>query len=593
MKRVILIIGCVILVYLLVLAGALERPRDDPRFHVITPIPIDADTASCETGNYGGRVLIGAIGDPKTFNPISSSETSSGDIIDRVFSPLVAMNNHTQELSPGLAYKWEFSDDNLELTFHMRRGILWSDGVPVTAYDAEFTYEAVYDPRVESSLGDIMRVNGVPFIGTATDSFTFKVKIPSTFAPFLLWAGGAVPILPKHVLKPELDTGKFDSAYNISWPPEKLVTCGPYLLEEFESGVKTVLRRNPSYWRIDKESNRLPYIERIIFVNVRSTETEMLMFQTSNLDMLTVSRLSDVPILERDAEKHGYKVVNLGSSLGQNMFWFNLNPGKSKDGKPFVTPYKLRWFTDVRWRKAMSHAVDKEGIAMTVFGGLAEPQYGPETPSNKFWYNPNIVKYDYNLAKSREYLESMGLIDRDGDGIREDGQGNIVEFTMMTNTGNDQRELIGNIIKDDLAKIGVKMNFNPIEFNTLIVKLSNEYDFECVLLGLTSGHPDPSSGMSTWLSNGRMHQWYPEQQEPATEWEARIDELMNLQMTTLDLNKRKEYFDEVQYIISDQAPYIYLVTPQVYVAYRNKFRNMEPTILRHRLLWNVDEIWEE
>lgn len=593
MKRIIIIIGLLVAVYAFVLAFALERHVDEPRFHMVAPLPADPDTALCEPGEFGGQVLIGAIGDPKTLNPIVSSETSSRDIIARIFSSLLGYDNITQEITPGLAKSWEFSDDNLTLTFHMRRGVVWSDGVPVTAYDAEFTYKAMYDPKVENSLADIMRVNGEPFVGTAIDSFTFKVSIPSTFAPFLLWAGGAVPILPKHILEPELEKGTFDSAYNVSWPLDKLVTCGPYLIEKYESGVKTVLRRNPSYWRVDKKGQRLPYIDRIIHVTVRSTETEMLMFETGNLDMFTVSKLADVPILEAEMDKRGFVMQNLGIDMGQNMFWFNLNPGTNKGGKPFLAPYKLKWFKDVRFRKAMAHAVDRKGIAETVFNGLAEPLYGPETHANKFWYNPNCVRYEYSLKTAGEYLDSMGLVDRNGDGVREDADGNLVEFTMITNTGNDQRDLIGNIIKDDLQKIGVKMVFNPIEFNTLVVKIDNEYDYECCLLGLTSGDTDPSSGMSVLLSSGRMHQWYPNQPKPATEWEARVDELMNLQMTTLDKNKRKEYYDEVQYIISDMCPYIYLVTPEVFVAYDKKFRNIRPSILRHRLLWNIDEVWTE
>lgn len=591
--KVLVILAVIILsLFFLVVAGILEKHEDHPRFHVEMPIPADADTADCGPGKYGGRVLIGALGDPKTLNPIVASETSSRDIYARVFSSLISKNNYTHEIIPSLAYKWEFSEDNLELTFHMRRGVFWSDGMPVTAYDMEFSYEVVYDPRVSNSLSDIMRVNGEPFVSTAVDSFTFKVSIPSTFAPFLEWSGGAVPILPKHILKPELEKGTFESAYNISWPPEKLVSCGPYLLEKFESGVKVVLRRNPSYWRVDRAGNRLPFIERIIHVNVRSAETMLLMFQTGQIDMMGVS-LSDVAILERDAEKNDYSLINLGTDMGQNMFWFNLNPGKSKNGKPFIAPHKRKWFEDVRWRKAMAHAVDRDGISQTVFNGMTEHQYGPETPANKLWYNPNLVRYDYNLDKSRALLDEMGLVDRDGDGIREDEKGNKVEFTMVTNTGNDNRELIGNIVKDDLAKIGIKMNFNPVEFNTLIVKIDNEYDYECCLLGLTSGDPDPSSGMSVWLSNGRMHQWYPNQPEPATDWEARIDELMQLQMATLDSEKRKEYYDEVQYIISDMVPYIYLVIPQIFVAVNNKYENLVPTILRHRLLWNIEEVWVE
>jgi len=592
MKRLLIIVGIVVIAYFLVLILAMERHEDHPRFHISSPVPVDADTSLCEPGKFGGRVLVGALGDPKTFNPIVSSETSSRDINSRLYASLTTMDNTTMEIIPALAHTWEFSDDNLELTFYLRRGVLWSDGVPVTAYDAEFTYEAIYDPNVENSYADILRVNGEPFVSAAVDSFTFKVTVPSLFAPFLMWAGG-VPIVPMHVLKPELEKGAFDSAFNISWPLEKLVTCGPYILEKFESGVKTVLRRNPVYWRIDSEGKRLPYLDRIIHVNVVSSETELLKFLTGNLDMMTINKLADVPIVERDAGKLNIKVENLGSSMGQSMFWFNLNPGKNKSGKPFVAPHKHKWFTDVRWRRAMAHAVDRAGIAQTVFGGLAVPQYGPETPANKLWYNPDLVKYDYNLDMSRKYLDSMGLIDRDHDGVREDEEGNPVEFTMITNTGNDQRELIGNIIKDDLAKIGVKMNFNPIEFNTLVVKIDNEHDFECCLLGLTSGVPDPSSGMSTWLSSGRMHMWYPNQPEPATDWEARIDELMNLQMTTIDYEKRKEYYDEVQYIMSDQVPYIYLVIPQVFVAYKKSYRNLVPTVMRHRLLWNIEEVWLE
>jgi peptide/nickel transport system substrate-binding protein len=593
LTRIFIIFGAIVLIFFLAICGTLERQNDHPRFHLETPVPVDADTAYVGPGIYGGRVLVPANGDPKTFNPLVASETSSTVITSRLFAGLVNMDNVTQELIPGLAKSWDFSDDNLTLTFHLRRGLLWSDGIPLTAYDCEFTFRALYDPNVENSLADILRVNGEPFVYAALDSLTFQVSIPSTFAPFLMWAGGAVPVLPRHILEPQLEAGTFDSAYNISWPVENLMGSGPYLIEKYNSGVKIALRSNPAYWRVQASGSRLPFLDRIIHVITPSTETSMLMFQTGDLDMIGINKLSDVPILERDAEKGNYTVENLGASMGQIMFWFNLNPGSTEDGRPFVAPHKQKWFNDVRFRKAMAHAVDRDGIANTVFGGLAVPMWGPETPANKFWYNPDLVRYKYDLDRAGEYLDDMGLLDRDGDGIREDEEGNPVAFTMVTNTGNDQRELMGNIIKDDLSRIGVDMNFNPIEFNTLIVKISNDFEYDCCLLGLTSGDPDPSSGMSVWLSSGRMHQWYPNQPEPATEWEARIDELMNLQMTTLDRDRRKEYYDEVQYIISDMAPYVYLVTPQVFVTYRNEFKNLVPTILQHTLLWDIEAVWKE
>ena len=592
MNRLLFIFGSILFVYFLVLAAALERNVDQPRFHLEYPVPVDADTSSCEPGKRGGRLLIGSVGDPKTFNPITPSGRTSMDIYERMYSTLVVRDRITQEIKPCLAKSWEFSDDHCELTFHMRRGVLWSDGVPVTAYDAEFTYDIIYDPRYPNYLRDAMNVKGEPFVGAAVDSFTFKVKIPSPIAPFLKLAGGDdVRIVPKHVLKESFDNGTFDSAYNISWPPEKLVTCGPYLLEKFESGVKTVLRRNPNYWRVDSNGNRLPYIERLIHVTYRSFDTEFLNFQSGETDMVDRIRLSDVPMLEKDQEKMGFTVVDLGPSTNLSLFWFNLKPGGNQAGKPYIAPYKLKWFSDVRWRKAMSHAVDRPGIIERVSSGLSVPQFGPETPANKKWYNPDIVTYDFNLEKTAAYLDEMGLVDRDGDGIREDGDGNQVEFTLITNTGGS--ELIGTIVKDDLAKVGVKMNYNQIEFKSLLVKIHNEYTYECALLGLSPGDLDPSDGMNVWMSNSSMHMWNPNQESPATVWEARMDELMDLQMTTLDPVKRKEYYDEIQYIISDEVPFIYLVTPRAYIAYKTKLKNMQPSIINHRLLWNIEEVWIE
>ena len=584
-------IAFIVCLFVLLAVSGCERAVDHPRFHMVTPIPVDADTAYCEIGKHGGRILIGSMGDPKTFNPVVSSETSSGDITARMFDPMVGLDNSTMEDIPGLAKSWEHTEDGLIWTFHLRRGLLWSDGHPLTAYDVEFTFnDVIYNPDIPNNLNDILRVNGKKFEVMAVDSLTVVVKLPDIYAPSLRFIGG-VPIIPRHVLMPEVERGEFSSAYGLNWPPEKLVSSGPFLLESFESGIKTVLRRNPNYWRVDPEGNRLPYLERVIFVNLRSMETMFLTFQVGEMDMLVGVRPQDIPILKRDEEKRDFTVHNLGPSLGQNMFWFNVNPGKNKEGKPYVAPYKRVWFENVVFRKAIAHAVDREGIIHTVLNGMAKPQYGPESFANKRWYNPDVVKYPYDLTRARGLLYSIGYLDRDGDGWREDPEGNTIEFTLITNTGNDVRELIGNIIKDDMTKIGINMIFSPIEFNTLITKIDAEYDYECCLLGLTSGDPDPSSGMSVWLSSGRMHQWYPDQETPSTEWEARIDSLMNLQITTLDMAKRKTYYDEVQYIVSDMVPYIYLVIPDVHVASKNNIGNFKPTILRHRTLWNADELY--
>jgi len=554
------------------------------------PIPKDADVFKGPVGRYGGSFVITTISDPKTFNPIVARETSSTDIIGRIFDSLVGRNNETQETVPSLAKSWDTSEDGLVWTFHLREGVVWSDGHPFTADDVVFTFnDVIYNPDIPTDIADILKVDGRPFKVEKVDDYTVRVTLPDVYAPFLTFFGG-VPIIPKHILKPYVENGEFESAYGINWPPEKIVATGPFLIEKFVSGEKTVLKRNPYYWRIDRDGKRLPYLNRLIFVVVRNLEAQLLKFQAGECDAI-VARARDYPILKDGEAKGNYTLYDLGPSMGQNFLWFNMNRGRDRNGRPYVDPVKLKWFTNVNFRKAVAYAIDREGIIRTVFNGLAVPQWGPETSANRLWYNPNLVRYDYDLDRAREILRGEGFADRNGDGFLEDKDGNTVEFIMITNSGNETREAIGNIIKDDLAKIGIKVHLAIIDFNTLVTKIDETYDYEACLLGLTSGDPDPVSGMSVWLSSGRMHQWFPRQKSPATEWEARIDSLMNLQLKTLDYKERKRLYDEVQRIISDKVPYIYLVTPRVFVAVSNRFANAKPTVLRHRVLWNIDEVY--
>lgn len=554
------------------------------------PIPEDADVFKGTVGKYGGTFIITTISDPKTFNPIVSRETSSTDIIGRIFDSMVGRNNETQEVVPSLAKSWDMSEDGLVWTFHLRKGVVWSDGQPFTADDVMFTFnDVIYNPSIPTDISDILRVDGKPFKVEKVDDYTVKAILPDVYAPFLLFFGG-VAIIPKHVLEPYVESGEFESAFGINWSPEEIVATGPFLIEKFVSGEKTVLRRNPYYWKIDTEGNRLPYLNRLIFVVVRNLEAQLLKFQAGECDALE-ARARDYSILKDGETKGNYTLYDLGPSMGQNFFWFNLNTEKGANGKPYVDPVKQKWFTNVNFRKAVAYAVDRKGIISTAFNGLAVPQWGPETSANKLWYNSNRMKYEYDLDKSREILRKEGFADRNGDGLIEDKDGNAVEFVMITNSGNETREAIGNIVKDDLAKIGIKVHLALIDFNTLITKIDETYDYEACLLGLTSGDPDPASGMSVWLSNGRMHQWFPRQEKPATEWEAKVDSLMKLQLKTLDRKERKKLYDEVQYIISDELPYVYLITPRIFVAVNNKFGNTNPTILRHRILWNIDEVY--
>jgi peptide/nickel transport system substrate-binding protein len=170
-----------------------------------------------------------------------------------------------------------------------------------------------------------------------------------------------------------------------------------------------------------------------------------------------------------------------------------LNPGKNAKGKYFVEPWKHKLFADVRFRRAVSHAIDREGIVKSVLQGRGIPLYTPYTSANKVWFDPNVPKFEYDPAKANALLDEMGLKDTNGDGIRDTPDGHPVEFTLHTNSENNLRKAFGTVIADNLKKVGVRVNFQPLEFNTLIVHLREDFEYESILLGLSSAvPPDPA-----------------------------------------------------------------------------------------------------
>jgi peptide/nickel transport system substrate-binding protein len=148
------------------------------------------------------------------------------------------------------------------------------------------------------------------------------------------------------------------------------------------------------------------------------------------------------------------------------------------------------------------------------------------------------------------------------------------------------------MIQEDLKKIGVKLNFEPIEFEALREKVDVSFNYEAALMGLGGGGLDPASQMNVLKSNEDLHQWFPLQQSPSTDWEARIDALMDSQMRTLDPGQRKKAFAEVQVILAEQAPMLYTVSPLAYSAIRSDIGNVRSSVLTpYRVTWNMEELY--
>lgn len=527
------------------------------------------------SGKYGGEIVFSTTSDPKSFNDIMAKETSTTLVTGHIFEGLTTTNAFTTKVEPHLAERWDVSEDGLQWTFYLRKDVVWNDGQPFTADDIVFTFnDLIYNPDIPSSARDIFTIDGKEFQVEKIDEHTVRFILPVKFAPFLRGMGQA--ILPKHKLKNIVDKGNFNFTWGIDTAPKEIVGTGPYMLVRYDPGQRLVFQRNPKYWKHSPEGDRLPYINKLIYLIVQNLDVALLKFVEGTTDSYGF-RGMDYPMLKPLEEERNFTVIDLGPDTGSNFVVFNQNTRANPEtGKSFVEPHKLAWFTNVDFRRAVAHAIDKEKMIEIVRNKLGYPQYSPIGPGAGFFHTTNVVKYDYDLNKAKGILNEAGFIDRNGDGFIEDANGNKVKFNLYTNSGNTERIDIAGIIRYDMEKLGMDVNFLALEFNTLVSKLNATFEWDAIILGLTGGI-EPHFGQNVWNSSGGLHLWHPLQESPATAWEQRIDQIFIEGVQELDEEQRKIYYDEFQMIVSQQLPVVYTVLGARISAVRNKFENLQPT----------------
>ncbi len=563
------------------------------------PLPADTMTVQvAEIGRYGGRFVQAQTNGPKSFNPMMANETSTTDVTDgRLYAALADFDNATQEQYPVIAKSWEVTPDGLTWTWHLRRGAAFSDGHPITADDVLFSFEVAFDDTLHPPVQDLLIVNGRKFDVAKVDSYTVVMKLPAPYA-LMVAACGSVYLLPKHVLEPAYRSGRFASAYNASTPPESLVTSGPWKLKAYAPGEKTVLTRNPYWFGVDPQGHRLPYLDELVFLIVPDQNTAALKFQAGEIDAIDNVKPEDYKSYEENQQKQNFSLYSLGPALTTNFFWFNLNTAnarkmpKKKPGTPLVDPVKYAWFSNPVFRRAVSMAIDRDGMVRSVFYGDGVKNWSTSTAGNKQWYTPEVKAWDYDPDQAKKLLASLGWKDRNGDGILEDAAGHPIRFALRTNGDNLVRMGMANFIKDDLAKVGIQCDPTGVDFNTLISNIRESFDYEAILLGLQSGvPPDPGMGQNVWRSRGLTHYWNLKQIKPETPEEARIDQLMTANVGTIDPAVRHQTWTEIQNIVNDQAYVIWLPTLVVKVPIRNRFGNLQPTVIPPRIIWNIDRVF--
>ena len=573
-------------------------PKKRDAFRTIEVDGAELLEARGELGEFGGTFYNSQIGEgPKTFNPWASFDNTSTTLGEMMFSGLVTTDAYTGEPIPYLAKDIKISPDKLTYTVTLRKGLQWSDGQPITADDVVFTWNDIIKPGLgNASIRDTNLIEGkFPEI-RKIDDLTIEFKTWKPFAPFIRNLGTS--IAPAHILKPIAAKGaqafsSFWSVSDASSHPEKFVSSGMWLLDSYDPRLKVVFKRNPKFFMVDRKKQHLPYLERYVMTFVGDMNNQELQFEQGKIDTYGVA--GNFVSRVRNLTKPVFHLYNLGPTSGTHFMAINLNARKNDQGKPFVDPIKSKWFNDVNFRQAINHTIRRNDIVSSLLKGVGAPLFTAESLSSIFLNKKLAEGFQADPTYAKELLKKSGfhwneqgqLLDKDG---------HLVEFTLLTNSGNTEREAVGVNIKQDLNALGMKVNFKPIEFNVLVGKMG-EGSWETIIMGLTGSNLEPNSGANVWTSGGSLHLFNQRKITPGKPvdlsdrlpWEKQLDDLFNQGAQTFNLNERKKIYDQYQQIIYDEAPFIYLYSPLGILAVRDRIQNFDPTPLE--AFHNMEEIW--
>lgn len=559
----------------------------------ITINGIDYLQSQAPIGKFGGDLVASTIGEgPKTFNPFNSKDNISSLMSGIMYDGLLTSDPITGQPIPKLAKSYTISPDGKTYILKLRHGVKWSDGKPITADDVVFTWkDIIFAGLGDTSIRDSLVIDDKLPTVRKIDNYTVAFTTPKPYAPFIRML--STPIAPKHIFLPAVKKGggTFDSFLSTTTKPEDFVVSGAFKLKEYVPAQRVVFERNPNYYEINTKNEKLPYLNRIIYLIVGDLNNEVLKFEAKELDVISLqgSKVARYKSLEPHSD---FKLYNLGPDTGTMYLSMNLNNRKNDKGKYYVDPDKQTWFQDLNFRKAVDLAIDRKNMVLNIANGIGAPLFTAES-LNSIFLNKNLKPYDKNLNKSKELLKKSGFY-LDKRGRLFDKHGHRVEFNLYTNAGNTEREAIGVMVKQDLEDLGMKVNFKPIEFNSLVNKLVSTYDWDMVIMGLTGSPLEPNSGKNVWLSDGRLHMFNQrspkEGKAKILPWEKELDYLYTQGALATKFEDRKKYYDKYQEIVYNEKPFIYIYSPVRIVAIRKKFKNLYPSSLSG-ITHNLEEIY--
>lgn len=483
---------------------------------------------------YGDTLIEGTIGEPSILIPMLAGDSASHNVAGQIFNGLVKYDTDLSVIGD-LAESWEISKDGLVITFHLRKGVRWADGVEFTADDVMFGYKTIIDEKTPTAYSeDFRQVKKAEVL----DSYTFRVTYEKPFAPALT-SWGSLVVLPRHLLEGK-DITKSELARNP-------VGMGPYKLNKWTAGQELLLDSYHDYFE------GRPYIDHYMYRIIPDSATMFLELQAGGIDMMGLSPIQYTKQTETAFFKSNYQKFRY-PTFAYTYMGFNL---------------KHPFFMDKRVRQAIAYAIDKSEIVDVVLFGLGSPSTGPYVP-NTWPYNPKVKKYEHDPAKALQLLKEAGWSDTDGDGILDKG-GKPFEFTIFTNMGNTLRMNTATIIQWRLARVGIKVEIRALEWSTFINEFIDKRRFQAVILGWSIGL-DPDQ-FDIWHSSKTKAKEFNFVSYNNPE----VDELLDRGRRTFDIAERKKAYFRIQEILADELPYIFLYVPDATPIVHARFKGIKPS----------------
>jgi peptide/nickel transport system substrate-binding protein len=503
---------------------------------------------------YGDTLVEASIGDISGLIPNITSDSASHEVGGLLYSNLIRTD---KELRPEgeLAERWDISKDEMTITFYLRKDAKWHDGEGVTAEDVDFTYRYMVDPKTPTAYAEPFRqVRRAEVV----DRYTYRVTYEKPYAPALLSWG--LWILPRHILEPAWKAGEDLRTTRQNRFP---VGSGPYRFGEWKTGEKVVVEANPDYFE------GRPYLKRVVYRIIPDQSTIFLELKARNIDLASLTpiqyrRQTEFPAFLKSFHRYRY-LSNSYAYLG-----FNLRDAR---------------FQDKRVRHGIAHAINKQEIIEGVLLGLGRPAVGPYKPGT-WWYKDDVKTFPFDPERAKALLADAGWTRATADGILEK-DGKPFSFTIRTNQGNLVRQQTAEIIQRRLRAVGIDVKIHVVEWAAFLNTFIRKKDFEAIILGWGLGQ-DPDQ-YEIWHSS----QTGPEELNHISYKNPKVDELLEAGRRTFNQEKRTAIYGELQEVLADDQPVIFLYVPDALPVVSARVHGIEPApagIMYNLIKWYVPSV---